>query len=405
MPDILLCLFLLLTAYGFLGLLVEDQPRRSLYVAAYIGAGLAVATKGLPVLLLVGFSWSFARFNPWQSVPWRRLVHWPCMAVGLVVAVAWFVALLPVHREAMFSVFWEDQVAHRVVVVDYAKLPLHLAVAVGLFGLTLLPWSLPVLSLSVRRAIDWQTVSRKQQQARAFILLWALLIALLMSATLKFSIRYVLMASPLLAILLADALDRAEVARLHVWLKGLLTGVLGILVLLATASGMMAFQLGDTWLDGAAVGLFLIACAGLAWVGLRGHHFATASCLGVALFLLLPLSFLAARHVLLPDQGTQISANLSRLGLLGQRTIGFIGSPAMASKVRVCSGGRARLEPLQPRTAGVRPVAIVAARDAAGLNLDGCRVRTVSEGLRALPIDEVAAGTLFGNASGIPGRA
>jgi hypothetical protein len=59
-PDVLLCLFMLVSGYGFLNLLVLDRRTPASYWAAYLGAGLAVQTKGLLALVFIAFVWLFA---------------------------------------------------------------------------------------------------------------------------------------------------------------------------------------------------------------------------------------------------------------------------------------------------------------------------------------------------------
>jgi len=401
MPDVLLCLFLLATAYGLLGvLLAERPPCWKLYLAAYGGAGLAAATKGLPVLALVLFSAAFARFNPWQPRSLRLLLHAPSMTVGLVLALGWFF-LLGAERSAAVQTFWDDQVQHRLD-ADYSRLPEQLGLAVGVMTLTFLPWALPLLPFGRARQERPRPPcpgNAKHAQARRFIMLWTLFMALLMSLTVKFSVRYQLLVAPFLAILLADALDRADPVRLRRWFQWLLGGAL--VALLALAGGVTLMTLPPTV---AALDVLPLAGAGLlvvvlAVVGLRGADWSAASCLGVALFLMMPLGLLAGRRFILPDQGAQIAASLADLGCLRQGPIAFVGGPGLASKVRVCSGGQAQLVQCRagpPDPLGNHAVAIVRREAAAGLERSGCVVMPLSAGYRDLPPARLAAAIVRG---------
>ena len=49
-PDILLVLFLTISAYGFMGIMTYDKPENRYYWMAYLGAALAFETKGVPAV-------------------------------------------------------------------------------------------------------------------------------------------------------------------------------------------------------------------------------------------------------------------------------------------------------------------------------------------------------------------
>src|SRR5262249_42715974 len=55
-PDVVLTLCMLVSAWGFLTLLLEERQTPGAYWAAYVGAGLAVATKGLLAVAFVLFA-------------------------------------------------------------------------------------------------------------------------------------------------------------------------------------------------------------------------------------------------------------------------------------------------------------------------------------------------------------
>src|SRR5262249_37190403 len=75
LPDIWLSLFLLASAYGFIGLLTSDGPAHRHALLAYVGLGLAVLAKGTPALVFLAFVVLFAVANPWRRDAWRRLLH------------------------------------------------------------------------------------------------------------------------------------------------------------------------------------------------------------------------------------------------------------------------------------------------------------------------------------------
>src|ERR1043165_8694579 len=49
-PDIWLCFFLLMSAHGFIALLIMNKPTSRDALLAYVGVGLAFLTKGIPAL-------------------------------------------------------------------------------------------------------------------------------------------------------------------------------------------------------------------------------------------------------------------------------------------------------------------------------------------------------------------
>ena len=71
-PDALLCLFMLISAWGALHLLGRAEPSGWAPWAMYGGAGLAIATKGLLGLVFVLFVWLFAWRSPGPAPPAAR---------------------------------------------------------------------------------------------------------------------------------------------------------------------------------------------------------------------------------------------------------------------------------------------------------------------------------------------
>jgi hypothetical protein len=398
MPDVLFCLFTLLSAHGFLGLIVGVPRAARHHLAAYAGAGLAVATKGLPVLLLVAWAWAFCRFHPRLRFPPGRLCHWPSMLLGAALAAGWFVSVLLLNREDALRVFWFDQVTDRVM-VDTVRVPAQFLFALICFGLGLVPWSLlavPALLHERQLLVQGPSV---QQCARQFILFWALLVAVVMGFTSKFSVRYVLLVSPLLAVLIADLLARAESRLVARWTRMTLVGLLVLLGVLHCGVTATAIQIGMTALDLALVGLLTLTFLGLAVCGLAGRRLHPAECLGLGIFLLVPLGFLAVRPFVLPDQGEQIARSLKELGYADGEAIGFVGRPPLASKVRVCTGGRVDLHEVPQGTSldqRAFPNTVIGDRYIKPIDGDRFLVRQVSTGFRDVLAPELVRAVCTG---------
>ncbi len=341
-PDVLLCLFLLLGATGFLGIIVLGRRSPADYWAAYVGSGLAVASKGLPALAFVVFAWAFALGNPWGRVSWRRLIHWPSVITGLVIALGWFVLMLAIHGPGALGAFWSDQVTNRV--ADNPWKPLYqypLFVGVCVFSFT--PWLIPLVRRSGGQRERFLPCEPRQRQAARFILLWCLIYAVIAALVTKFSTRYALPIVPLLAIYYAGMLARVDPDRLLRWIRFVLVAALICLLMLAVAAIVANVQLNTGWVEiGLVLGLVTIGVL-LAAMGMRAARVPAVLYLSAMILLAAPMAFLPLRHVLLPDQGAQIASQLANFQGLGNREITMVSKPALASKVRVCSAGKVQL--------------------------------------------------------------
>jgi hypothetical protein len=62
-PDVALCLFILLSAFGILSLTALGRRTPGAYWAAYLGAWLAATSNGLLALVFLLFAWVFSRVD------------------------------------------------------------------------------------------------------------------------------------------------------------------------------------------------------------------------------------------------------------------------------------------------------------------------------------------------------
>ena len=62
-PDILLVLFMTVSAFGFIKIMLDDNPKNKYYWMAYAGAAVAFETKGLPAAVFAGVSFLFLLLN------------------------------------------------------------------------------------------------------------------------------------------------------------------------------------------------------------------------------------------------------------------------------------------------------------------------------------------------------
>lgn len=332
LPDIWLCLFLLLSAYGFIGLLTLDAPTWKHALLAYVGVGLAILAKGLPGLLFLGVAIIFGVCNPWRPRSWRRLLHVPAMALGTLVAISWFVIVFFTRGTEHLQLLWSDQVATRVQlkpwVVAY-RFPLALA------GLTLahLPLFWPIWKMGSRRRHLLPAPGR-ERVACAFIMFWAVILVLAMTSTVNGSVRYLLPAFPLLAVLCGVVLAKVDGAILGHSFRRLLAGTLALLAVGVVLAFIVAVQVNLSVLE-MAPGLALIAAA--AWaavIGFRGSWLRSAQTIALCLLLMMPASFTLMRKIARPDLEAHIEQRM-RLEHHDAPLAGFVGEKGQATNLRL----------------------------------------------------------------------
>ena len=393
-PDVLLCLFMLLSAWGFVSVIVLERRSPGAYWAAYVGAGLAVATKGMLPLAFVAFAWLFVLLD--RTAParrWRTLVHLPSMLAAVAVAGWWYALMYSLHGSRLVRVFWHDQVTGKVQ-ANFEPL-YHIPVYVALLLVNLLPWSLAFVAIAFR---DRSRVRPEDVRARRgvhFIALWSLLVAVIFALG-PVDSRYILPAGPLLAVLLAAALGRAEPALTHRVLGWLLTISLALLVALGAGLAVLrAVVTGPL----PALGLLTVflAVAATLHVGARDpHRLSPATALALAVFLAFPLTAIALEPVLTPDAGVRTLAKaLDRprpdpsqpILLIAHRPEG------LAGKLRLATAGRVAID-TQSRLSSTRAdwpdAMILSAPEAAKLDLTGYRTRAVSTEVRRIPVRDLA---------------
>lgn len=382
-PDILLCLFLLVSAYGFVGLLVKGSQQPRFYWAAYLGAALAFASKGLPALVFVAFAWAFALLMERNFSAWKKLWHAPGMAIAGMVASAWFVGVYWIHGTAALNVFWNDQVADRFV-FDAVQSAWQFSLVWLVGAAVFLPWCVPALAASVVHKRD-QPIDRPRTAYYWMTALWTLVLALSMALVIKFSTRYFMPVVPMWAVLLADVIERSRQSSVARWWRGMAIAMCAGWGMLAVGLSIADFQMG---LPGLAVAVPIsFAVVGVAawWFGrLFGAHADRVRVAGLAI-LAIPIILLAVKPFVLPEQGERLAAILESRGLLGPATLQFVGKPALAAKIRVQSEGRAELDQVENPKRGFRPrhatVVVANVQEAARLDLDGYAARHFVTGI------------------------
>jgi len=371
-PDIMLCLFVTASLYGFARILFHGDRTFSSFFLAYFGAALAVEVKGLAGVLPVVFVclYALAVSAPQDGRSVRQLLYGPLLLPALFLAVAWYGIAWLVHGAEAVTDFFNDQVGERLErnplvllqnVVHYLTAPV----------MQFLPWSL-ILAVYISRA---PRSAREAWLARRkeffFVLGWfALLLIVFTPANITRS-RYFVTAYPLLAGALAFVLLKAARDRSLAFKKRIQTGVKWACVV-AVAVGLFLAQFGlcvHPRIIAGALALTVVAGSLLVWLNKQPEawpaplyvfgllimvFFATVEIWIQPVFSVSPAPLIAER--LFPS-GKQRSFNDNEPGdhncggqqiqatrAIGPRLVALAGLPLnYASQLRVASGGR--LEP------------------------------------------------------------
>jgi len=241
-PDILLALFLTLSAWGFIEIMLVEKTKRRFYWLAYGGAALAFETKGFPAAAFAGVSMLFLLLNPWNRVSFKKLLSPLPIIVSVLIAVSWFVVMYLIHGSGYWNMFFEDQVGMRVsskIFQVFNNIGLALAFLVAFF----IPWIFMLFSKPKKLKSYFKEKDNDVRSVLFFILVWVVLVVLMSGAVFKFYDRYLLPVVPLISIFLALVFTRIETSFKNSWVRVFL--VLNVVVL--TLSVVYAIFIARNW--------------------------------------------------------------------------------------------------------------------------------------------------------------
>lgn len=329
-PDILLVLFLTVSAWGFLEILVSVEPRKRYYWMAYLGAALAFETKGFPAAVYAGVSLLFLLFNPWKTKKLKQILEPFSVSVAIIVALSWFVVMYFEHGSAYFSSFFADQVGDRVSSKS-AQVIKNLFLGLVTLVAFLIPWVLMAVSKpkNLKEILSKPTLQNKA--VFAFVLVLIVLTILMSGAVFKFYDRYVLPVIPLAAFLLAwiftETGSRWGRLFLNVFL-GLNLFVLAVNILYAT------FIMPDFILIlGTVTGCAFV----VAWFFGAFKTIAEEIQISGGIMLLFFNGFILLYPLLMPNPGQQLVDNLNRAGISDSDKVFVYGNIRAASNIRIHS--------------------------------------------------------------------
>lgn len=335
LPDVWLTLFMTLSAGGFL-LLLNGTHRREAPWLAWLGLGLAVATKGpvallpLPALALVGWFWR-------GDVVWRDLLYRPAVMAGMGIGLLYYAAVaIRLGPSALPPLVIDPyQATAAGEIMDRAF------VYVAYLPLSLMPFML--LALGVRPA-DWRWLGRdpaRKTAAGYALVLSAILVVAFSFASRSSGGRDLMPALPWLALLLGMLLRSAIAAgRPRRWLGALTTGLVGLVGLalvfgvaaVGVATGLVTGHESLVW-RAAALTLAAVAVLLAAQGGPR-----RALILPALMVLALPPALFGVARPGLPDTAREIVAEVEKAD--SSNPVVMAGAGSLAGTVRVLSGGR-----------------------------------------------------------------
>jgi len=330
-PDILLALFLTLSAWGFMEMMVaEGRPGERFFWMAWLGAAFAFETKGIPAVAYAGISILYLLTNPWKRKKAGNLIHPAALITAFVVAVSWFVIMYRVHGSSYFSSFFADQVGIRISSGIMGALS-NTFQGIGFLVAFTLPWAVIVFSKPKELKNHLERIDEKTKAVYGFCLAWAVLTIVMSGAVFKFYDRYLLPAIPVISVFFASVLVQFKtgfknfVLYLFVGLN-LIVNMTGILYTVFVATDFILVA-------GTLTSLLILIAFFLELFNPASKENAIAN----SLFLFYFNDFILLYPMLMPGTGEQLVSSLRREQISETDTIYVYGNIRTASAIRIQS--------------------------------------------------------------------
>ena len=331
-PDILLVLFLTISAWGFLDIMMQEKPLRRYYWMAYLGAAMAFETKGVPAALFTSVSMLYLMLNPWKRIPPKKLFAPVPIVVSLLVAVSWFALMYIKYGPEFLDVFLADQLGER---VSSRILQLLGNGALGVLNLFLysIPW---VFLFFIKPRLLRQNIKSIDTNSKAilgFIAIWVLLMVIMSASVFKFYDRYILPCIPLLSMFFAYFIGGEKIRLKRTVLTVFIA--LSLLIWLISLLYLVFISFNLVLLFGVIVesGLILLYYFG-AFTKIS-REILVANTLMLMFFAIHTLLY----PILMPVPSDQLSVALKKHIRNNQDRVYMYGSLSMSAKVRVQSHG------------------------------------------------------------------
>ncbi len=383
-PDILLVLFLTISAWGFLKIMITDNPQKKYYWFAYLGAALAFETKGIPAAAFAGVSMLFLVLNPWKRKKVNQIFEPVSLIAAIVVALSWFIIMYFKHGSDYLASFYNDQVGGRVSSKTMQVLSNTFLGIVNLVAF-LIPWILIVFS-KPRRLKSFVSDSVNREKAiLGFIALWVLLVIIMSGAVFKFYDRYLLPVIPLVSLFFAVVFTGFETRGKNISL----TVFLGLNIFLLCINILYAaFILADKVL---IAGIIISGIALAIWFSGALKFVSKEIMLANSILLLYFNVFVLLYPLLMPNPGEQLVDELYRQNVEPSEKVYVYGNIRAASNIRIHS--HHKLDVVSMDTVYVLPTEprhflVFSGKEKGYLDLSGYRVTKGSEEWKRVPVNK-----------------
>ena len=341
-PDMLQCLFMTVSLWGAVAILFQQRREPRWYALMYVGAGLAIATKGMLAMVLMLFIWGFVRFGPLADRSSVPILHKGWLAAGLMIPLSWFVMSTLLQGSVAISTLLEDQVGDRLEgahTLVFSNVALYLLTPLRFFA----PWlAVFGIALSAQRNLFAGYVERRKPLVW-FVLGWLFVNVVIFSFGNLMRSRYLLPTYPLTAVLLADLLAHFVRSNTTAFLLERL--VRWVLIVGASAGVIVAaagLRMDNTILAG---GLFFAVFVVVLY-GITFYRRLVPPLIVLSLTIMASFGVLeqAVKPVFLTSPAGEITSRLLELDPLPSRIAAVDVRQSTSNLIRLLSGGRLIVE-------------------------------------------------------------
>jgi 4-amino-4-deoxy-L-arabinose transferase-like glycosyltransferase len=386
-PDILLTLFLTISAWGFLEILISQKPKKIHYWMAYLGAALAFETKGIPAAAFGGISILFILFNPWKRKSLNQIFEPISLVVSIFVALSWFVVMYFQHGSTYLDSFFADQVGDR---VSSKIIQVFTNTFLGVINLVafLIPWIIIVFSKlkSVKEVISKSLLQTKA--VFGFIFSWVVLTLIMAGGVFKFYDRYLLPVIPLIAVFFGFILVNSVANFKTTFLK--LLFILNIIALTINIIYAIFINTHPVLVTGIVISLCFIA----AKVYGLFKNIQIEIILAGGIMLLYFSGFTLLYPLLMPNPGKQLVYNLNENGISTNEKVYVYGNIRAASNIRIHSENTLQvisMDTVFSLPAGSDHFIVFSEKEKPLLNLENYSVFQGSEEYSSIPLEKLPA--------------
>jgi 4-amino-4-deoxy-L-arabinose transferase-like glycosyltransferase len=331
-----------MSLYGFLNIIFEHQMTRLNYTLAYLGSGLAVATKGLLGLVPVLYAFLFCFFYKSLNVKLRELLQWEGLIAAVLIALLWFGVVYMKHGDTAIQGFFTDQVGKR-----FSGSKLYILVNIRNYAGALLrhffPWSVLLAVALFRTPTAAIHFFRQHKEKCLFISGWYFsFLSIFLLGNINRS-RYLFSTYPLLCILTASLLTNTVKTS-----ASSDSCVKNISILILAGGGFCASLLAMAGifinLKILAGGMVLLTLTALIYAAsVRQYKISVFLALGLYTTLIFAIVEIFLRPVFRMSPAPQLVQCISHLGE-GEKAIALGLSDDYASQIRVLSRGQIEIQ-------------------------------------------------------------